>query len=391
MADKRDYYEVLGLQKGASDEEIKKAFKKMARKYHPDLHPNDKECEEKFKEVNEAYGVLSDPQKKQRYDQFGFAGVDPSYGGAGGGADSGFGGFGGFGGGFSDFGDIFEEIFGGGTSKSSNPNAPRKGKDITVSLSIDFMDACQGREKKISIDHFEKCPDCSGTGATSSTVTTVCPDCGGTGQKRGYQNFFGMKREVLETCQKCRGKGKTVTNPCRKCSGTGRARNKKEIKLVIPAGINEGQTLRVSGEGDCGFNGGPSGNLFVVISVLPHELFVRDKYDIHCEIPITFYQAVMGAEITVPTIDGSVKYIISEGTQNGTVFRLRGKGVKYLNRETRGDQYVKVLVEVPKNLSDEQKKALENFENTLTTSNYARKESFSQKFQKFIKNIKKNK
>jgi molecular chaperone DnaJ len=369
LADKRDYYEVLGLQKGASEAEIKKAFKSMARKYHPDLHPNDKECEEKFKEVNEAYGVLSDPEKKQRYDQFGFAGVDPSYGG---GAGAGAGGFGGFSEGFGDVGDIFESIFGGSvfgggtTRRSSNPNAPRRGGDVNIRLVIDFMDACSGAEKKVKITHFEKCPDCNGTGSTAQTITNTCPECNGTGHVNFVQKTMFGNISSTRQCTKCGGKGKTVTNPCSKCSGSGRFRMTKEISVKIPSGIDDGQTLRVTGQGDYGFNGGPAGNLNVVISVKPHELFVRDGYNIHCEIPITFCQAVMGDEITVPTIDGPVKYNIAEGTQNGTTFRLKGKGVKYLNRETRGDQYVKVFVEVPKKLTEDQKKALRLFENSLS-------------------------
>ncbi len=392
MADKRDYYEVLGVQKGASDAEIKKAFRTMARKYHPDLHPNDKECEEKFKEVNEAYEVLSDPAKRQKYDQFGFAGVDPSYGGGAGAGD--FSGFGGFGGGFGDifdtiFGDGFGSAFGGGR-RSANPNAPRRGGDIQVQLDIDFMEACMGAEKKIKIAHFSKCPDCNGTGANAQTVSKTCPDCHGTGHVNVTQRTPLGTISSTRQCTKCGGKGKIVTNPCKKCGGTGRFRTTEEINIKVPAGVDTGQKLRVSGHGDFGFNNGPSGDLFVVIAVRPHELFVRKGNDIYCDIPITYYQAVMGAEITVPTIDGTVKQTIPEGTQTGTTFRLKGKGVKYFGRDARGDQYVKVVVEVPKRLTESQKKALREFEESLDGKNYAKRETFFDKLKKNF-NFKKGK
>ena len=336
--EKRDYYEVLGLQKGASEEEIKKAFKSMARKYHPDLHPGDKEAEAKFKEVNEAYGVLSDSEKRARYDQFGHAGVDPNFGGAGG-AD----GFGGFG----DVGDIFESIFGGfggfgggGRSAASNANAPRRGGDIHTDVRISFMEACQGVKKTISFAHMDACPQCHGTGADSNTTKQTCPECNGRGSvKTNQRTPFGVISST-RACSRCGGRGEIVTNPCSKCKGSGRIRNTANLELNIPAGIDDGETIRISGKGDAGVNGGSAGDAYVTIQMQSHPLFERDGSDIYCDIPITYAQAVLGAEITVPTIDGDVKYEIPEGTQSGTKFRLRGKGVKMLRRDARGDQYV---------------------------------------------------
>lgn len=385
MADKRDYYEVLGIQKGASADDIKKAYRSMARKYHPDLHPDDKDCAEKFKEVNEAYEVLSDPSKKERYDQFGHAGVDPSYGG--GGYGGGAGGFNPFG----DMGDIFENLFGGsfgggfGGSRSSRANAPRKGQDIESSVTISFMEACTGVKRDIKISRHEKCPDCNGTGAAEGSTPQTCPECNGLGQvKVGQRTPFGVISSQ-KVCSKCSGKGKIISNPCSKCSGSGRIRVSKSLSVDIPAGIDDGQMLRVSGQGDAGSNGGPNGNLNVVIRVKSHPIFVREDYDIHCDIPITYAQAVMGDELIVPTIDGNVKYTISEGTQSGTVFRLKGKGVKKLQRSDRGDQYVKVYVEVPKNLSKNQKELLKAFEESLDEKNYEKKRSFFDKIKDIFK------
>ena len=379
MADKRDYYEVLGIQKNASEDEMKKAYRQMAKKYHPDLHPDDKESEEKFKEVNEAYEVLSDPSKKERYDQFGHAGVDPSYGG--GGYGGGFGG--GFSGGFSDMGDIFDSLFGGafGGTRSANPNAPRQGQDINRNATISFMDACNGCKIDVSIDRMEKCDDCGGSGCAAGSSPQICPECQGTGQVKVTQRTpFGVISSA-KTCPRCGGKGKTIANPCLKCHGVGRIRINKKINVDVPAGIDDGQTLQVRGQGDHGANGGPSGDLTVTISVRPDPIFQRNGYDIHCEIPITYTQAALGDEITVPTIDGKVKYNISEGTQSGTMFRLRGKGVKKINRSDRGDQYVRVNVEIPANLTKKQKDALREFENSLNDSNYQKRRTFFDKIK----------
>lgn len=382
MADKRDYYEVLGIQKGATEDEIKKAFKKKAREYHPDLHQDDPSCEEKFKEVNEAYEVLSDPEKKQRYDQFGHAGVDPSYGGAGGD----MGGFGGFG----DVGDILEGIFGGGIfgggSKASSANAPKRGSDINVSVVISFMEACRGKKQELKVNRMAVCDACRGSGADGGTSAEICPDCQGRGSVKSTQRTpFGMISST-KPCPHCGGKGKIIKNPCTKCRGVGRVRTVKTVSFDIPEGIADGQTIRLSGQGDCGINGGPSGNLNVTISVKGHPLFTREGYDIHCEIPVTYTQAVLGDEITVPTIDGNVKYTIGEGTQTGTVFRLKGKGVKKLDRADRGNQYVKINVEVPKNLTKKQKDLLKAFENSLNEKNYAKRQSFFEKLKEKLSN-----
>jgi molecular chaperone DnaJ len=359
--EKRDYYEVLGLQKGASEDEIKKAFKTMARKYHPDLHPGDAEAEEKFKEINEAFGVLSDPEKKSRYDQFGHAGVDPNYGGGAGGY--GGGGFGGFG----DMNDIFDSIFGGfgGRRSQPNPNAPKRGADTKVSVTIDFLEACKGVEKTVDIQRLERCTQCNGTGADGNSTKTTCTVCNGSGQRvERRQSLFGTMETVV-TCSACSGKGQMIQNPCSKCKGAGRSRTKSSFSVKIPAGIDDGQTMRLTGKGDAGLNGGPNGDAFLTIYVKKHPVFEREGTDIYCEMPISYAQAVLGAEITVPTIDGNVSYTIAEGTQSGTKFRLRGKGVKYINREARGDQYVTVTVEVPKKLSKKQKELLREFDESL--------------------------
>ncbi|MGN0665047.1 MAG: molecular chaperone DnaJ [Huintestinicola sp.] len=376
MADKRDYYEVLGISKGASEDEIKKAYRASVKKYHPDLHPDDKECEEKMKEVNEAYECLSDPDKKSRYDQFGHAGVDPSYGGGAGG----FGGFSGFGD-MGDIGDIFSSFFGGSGMRSSNPNAPRRGQDIETEITIDFMEACNGKKHDLKINRMEKCPDCNGSGAAPGSSTNTCPDCNGSGQVKVTQRTpFGMISSA-KPCTKCGGKGKVISQPCSKCHGAGRVSLTKTISVDIPAGIDDGQTLQLRGMGHNGINGGPSGDLHVTIYVRPDSIFERDGYDIHTEIPITYTQAALGDEITVPCIDGKVKYRITEGTQSGTVFRLKGKGVKKLNRSDRGDQYVHVYVEVPKDLSKKQKDLLKEFEASLTDENYNKRKSFFAKLK----------
>ena len=383
MAEKRDYYEVLGLKKGASEDEIKKAFKSMARKYHPDLHPDDKKAAEKFKEINEAYEVLSDSEKRARYDQFGHAGVDPNYGGG-----AGAGGFGGFGG-FGDVGDIFDSIFGGGfggfgggRSTASSANAPHRGGDVNANVTIDFMEACKGAKKKMRVTHMVKCDQCSGTGADANTKTSSCTECHGQGSVRVNQRTpFGVI-STTKVCPRCGGKGKIVTNPCSKCRGSGRQRVTTDIELKIPAGIDNGQILRVSGQGDAGLNGGPNGDLNVSVTVRPHELFTRSGNDIFCEIPISYAQAVLGDKVTVPTIKGKVEYEIPEGTQSGTKFRLRGEGVKYLGRESYGDQYVTVVVEVPKRLTKQQKELLKKFDDCLEEKNQAKRQNFFEKLKR---------
>ena len=369
---KRDYYEVLGVSKGASEDEIKRAYKKLARKYHPDMNPGDKEAEEKFKEVNEANEVLSDPEKKARYDQFGFAGVDPSYGAGAGGA-------GGYGGGFDfgDLGDIFGSFFGGGFGGGqTRRNGPQRGESIRASVAVTFTEAAFGCEKEVSIERSEQCSSCKGSGCAPGTTPEICPDCHGSGmvqvQQRTPMGVFASSRP----CQRCRGTGKIIHQPCADCGGSGAVRKRKTIKVTIPAGIDHGQTISLRGQGNAGKNGGPAGDLLITVMVRPHELFRREGNDVFCEAPITFRQAVLGATLEIPTIDGPVKYDIPEGTQTGTVFRLRGKGIPALNGRGRGDQYVTVTIETPRNLNREQKEALKRFDETLGESSYEKRKSF---------------
>ncbi len=375
MAEKRDYYEVLGIQKGASEDEIKKAYKKLARKYHPDMNPGDKEAEEKFKEVNEANEVLSDPEKKARYDQFGFAGVDPNYGaGAGGGA---------YGGGFDfgDLGDIFGSFFGGGFGggQRRNPNAPQRGESIRASVSVSFTEAAFGCEKSVTLERSEQCPTCKGSACAPGTTPEICPDCHGTGTVQTRRQTPMGVFASNGPCRKCGGTGRIIHQPCPDCRGTGAVRMRKTIKVTIPAGIDHGQTISLRGQGNAGKNGGPAGDLLITVMVQPHELFRRDGVDVFCEAPITFTQAVLGAELEIPTIDGKVKYSIPEGTQTGTVFRLKGKGIPVLNGRGRGDQYVTVTIETPRNLNKEQKEALRKFSEAVGENHYEKRKSFFKK------------
>ena len=375
MADKRDYYEVLGVDKSASPDEIKKAYRKLAKKYHPDLNPNDKEgAEAKFKEATEAYEVLSDSQKKQQYDQFGHAAFDQTAGG----------GYGGYGGGFGDFdmGDIFSSFFGGGFGgQRQNPNAPRRGRDIDLT----FEEACFGAEREISINHLEKCSECGGTGAEKGTTPTTCPTCNGTGQVRTVQRTPLGNFQSSRPCDTCGGKGTINKNPCSHCGGNGNMRKNKKVRVKIPAGIDNGQQVYVRGEGDAGTNGGAAGDLILNVRVRNHKLFVRQGYDILCDYPISFVQATLGAEIQVPTIDGKVSYSIPEGTQSGTVFRLKGKGVQRLNSTQRGDQYVTIKVEIPKGLSESQKDLLRQFDDKVDPSKYKQRKSFFDKMKDIFK------
>ena len=377
MADKRDYYEVLGIAKGASEDEIKKAYRKQAKKYHPDLHPGDKEAEEKFKEVNEAYEILSDANKRARYDQFGHAGVDPNYGAGG---QGGFGGFSGFDGDI-DLGDILGNMFGGfggfgSGGGSAGANAARRGADIRVSVTLSFMEAAHGCKKNITVNHQDTCPECEGSGAAKGTSPETCPDCGGSGTVTTQTRTpFGVMQSQ-RPCQRCGGRGKIIKTPCRKCAGTGRVNSSKKLEVNIPAGIDDDQSLAMRGLGDKGLNGGPAGDVIVLISVRADALFERDKYDVWVTVPITYSQATVGAEIVVPTIDGKVEYTVPEGTQSGTVFRLKSKGIQYLNGKGRGDQYVRVNVEVPKKLNRTQRDALKKFEETLKDENYEQRKGF---------------
>ena len=373
---KRDYYEVLGVSKGASDDEIKKAYKKLARKYHPDLNPDNKEAEEKFKEANEAYEILSDREKRGRYDQFGHAGVDPNFGAGGGGFDGSFD--------FGDLGDIFGSFFGGGFGggRRSNPNAPQRGESIRLSLILSFEEAAFGCEKAVTVERLEPCPSCQGSGCAEGTTPEVCPDCHGTGTVQVRRQTPMGVFATSSPCTRCGGKGKIIHQPCRECRGAGSVRKRKTIQASIPAGIDNGQTISIRGQGNAGKNGGPAGDLLVTITVRPHEIFRRDGTSVLCEAPITFAQAALGAELEIPTIDGKVKYDIPEGTQSGTVFRLKGKGIPSINGRGPGDQYVTVYIETPRNLSKEQKEALRKFAETMGDENYEERKGFFGKGKK---------
>ena len=382
MADKRDYYEVLGVPKTASDDEIKSAYRKLAKKYHPDLNPGNKEAEEKFKEVNEANDVLSDPKKRQRYDQFGFAGVDPNYAAANGGGAGGFGG--GFGG--VDLGDIFGDIFGGGFgggfsgfgggSSTRTANAPRKGHDIQASVILTFEEAAHGCSKKITINRQDTCPDCGGTGAAKGTSPETCPDCGGRGYVVTQQRTpFGVMQSQ-QPCSHCGGRGTIIRNPCKTCRGTGKTAARKSLEINIPAGIDDDQNIALRGQGDAGSNGGPAGDVIVHVTVKADPMFERDGYDVTIHVPITFSQAVLGDDVEVPTVDGRIVQHIPEGTQSGTKFRLRGQGIQYLNGRGRGDQYVIVDVEIPKKVTRAQREALKAFEDSMKEDNYEKRKGF---------------
>ena len=372
MAEKRDYYEVLGIAKTASEDEIKSAYRKLAKKYHPDLNPGNKEAEEKFKEIGEAYEILSDQQKRARYDQFGHAGVDPNYGAGAGGFGGGFGGV--------DLGDLFGDlgdIFGmGGTRRRANPNAPRKGGDIRVSLVLSFMEAVHGCTKTVSVNRQDVCTECDGSGAARGSSPETCPDCRGTGYVTVQQRTpFGVMQSS-QPCTRCGGKGKIIKSPCTKCHGSGKTSSTKRVEVKVPAGIDDDQSLCLQGLGDAGVNGGPNGDLYVIVTVRPDAMFERDRFDVHVTVPITYSQAVLGAEVEVPTVDGKVKYDVPEGTQSGTVFRLRGKGIQYIRGRGRGDQYVHVVVEIPKKLTKTQRDALKKFEDTLKDDNYEQRKGF---------------
>ena len=375
MADnKRDYYEVLGVDKSASDDVIKKAYRKLAKQYHPDLNPGDKNAEAKFKEVNEAYEVLSDKDKKARYDQFGFAGVDPNFGGGAGGGNPYAGGAGGF-----DFTDIFDSFFGGGFGgggRRANPNAPRRGSDVEASVTLSFEEAAKGCKKNVTYHQIENCPDCNGSGAAKGTSPKTCPNCGGSGQVRINQRTpFGVMQSQ-QPCPHCGGRGTIIKNPCKTCRGTGKTSARKTLEVKIPAGIDDDQNIALRGQGDAGTNGGPAGDVIVHVTVKPDAVFERDGYDVYVRVPITYSQAVLGAEIEVPTVDGKVAQKIPEGTQSGTKFRLRGQGIQYLNGRGRGDQYVIVDVEIPKKLNRTQREALKAFEDSLKDENYEKRKNF---------------
>lgn len=377
MADKRDYYEVLGVSKGASADEIKKAYRKLAKKYHPDLNPDDKAgAEAKFKEASEAYEVLSDPNKKSRYDQFGHAGVDPNAAGGYGGGFSGFGGFEDF-----DLGDLFGSFFGGGASSRRNANAPQRGRDIRMNIDLTFEEACFGTKKEITVSHMEECDACHGSGAAEGTQPARCTACGGSGQVKAVQRTPFGSMQTVRTCEACGGKGTVINEPCKVCRGEGSVRRSKKINVNIPGGIDNGMSLNVRGEGDIGKNGGPAGDILLNVRVKSHKIFARNGADINCDYPISFVQATLGGEIKVPTIDGNVTYNIPEGTQPGTVFRLKNKGAVKLNGNGRGDQYVKIQVEIPKGINESQKEILRQFDDSIDPSKYKRRKSFMEKIK----------
>ena len=383
MANKRDYYEVLGVSKGAGADEIKKAYRKLAVKYHPDKNPGDKAAEEKFKEVNEAYAVLSDPDKKNKYDRFGHAGVDPNAG-FGGGA----GGFGGFGG-FEDIFDMFGGAFGGGFGGfggggRSRRNGPRKGSDLQKAITIDFKEAAFGAKKQIRINKYVKCKTCGGTGAEPGTSKKTCPTCGGSGEVRTAQRTPLGTFQSVSPCSDCNGTGEINESPCKDCGGTGKIRDNVTISVNIPAGVDNESVIPIKGQGEPGINGGPDGDLYIVINVEPHPLFERRGQDLWLEIPITFDQAALGDEIIVPTLEEKVSYKVPAGTQPGTVFRLKNKGIKSVRGNRKGDLYVRVTLEVPTKLNSKQKKAIESMGKAVGSECYQKKSSFLDSIKEFF-------
>ena len=376
MAEKRDYYEVLGVDKNADAGTIKKAYYQLAKKYHPDANPGDKVAEEKFKEVNEAYEVLSDADKKAKYDQFGHAAFDPSMGGGTGG----FGGFGGFGD-FGDLGDILGGMFGGAFGGGSRRrNGPQQGEDIGASVTITFEEAAFGVKKDISYNRICHCPDCKGSGAAPGTSVETCSACRGTGQVKRVQRMGGMAFQTTATCDICHGTGKIIKSPCSRCRGSGMVRENKRLTVSIPAGIDNGERIALRGQGCDGKNGGPAGDLIISVAVKRHPVFERNGFHITCEVPLTVAEATLGAEIDVPTLEGNAKYTIPEGTQPGTTFTMRGKGIPYINGNgRRGDLIFRTTVEIPKGLNDKQKNAMRAFADSCGEVNYTKHKQFFKK------------
>lgn len=372
---KRDLYEVLGVGRSASEQEIKQAYRKLARQYHPDANPGDKNAEEKFKEVADAYEILSDPDKKARYDQFGHAGVDPNQGG-------GFGGFGGFGD-AGGFGDIFEMFFGGGGGQRRG--GPQRGADLRYAMTLTFEEAAFGTEKEIQIPRDETCTDCQGSGAAPGTHPTTCSQCQGSGQVKVTQRSpFGVI-QTARTCSACNGEGRIIATPCPTCSGKGKVRKTKTLKINVPQGSEDGLNLRLSGDGEAGAKGGPPGDLYIVLQVKPHKFFQRDENDVYCEVPVTFVQAALGAEIEVPTLDGLVKMKIPEGTQTSTVFRLKGHGIPYRRGNGRGDQHVRIVLTTPTKLNEKQKQLLRQFGEMTPEHQQMGKKSLFEKFKENLR------
>lgn len=370
MANKRDYYEVLGVAKDADEAAIKKAYRQLAKKYHPDVNPGDKTAEEKFKEVNEAYQTLSDPQKRQVYDQFGPDGPQAGFGGGG------FGGFSGFeGGGFGGFEDIFSTFFGGGMGGAQR-NGPIPGEDLRYDLTISFEEAAKGCEKEINLVRDEECPTCNGSGAKPGSKIDTCPNCHGSGQERVVSNTPFGRIQNVRTCSRCHGAGKIITEPCTKCHGRGKVRVSKRRTIKVPAGIDNGQVLTIRGQGGLGERGGPPGDLMVVITVRPHKLFKRREDNLYIDMPLTFTQAALGAELDIPTLDKPVKFKFPEGTQPGQMFTMKSLGVPHLRGNGKGDLFITAVVEIPKKLTEKQKELLRQFDGIATNSQYEKKKSF---------------
>jgi molecular chaperone DnaJ len=378
---KRDYYEVLGVEKGASADEIKKAYRKSAMKYHPDRNPGDKEAEEKFKELGEAYEVLSNDDKRARYDQFGFAGVDPNYGaGQGNPYGGGFGGFGDFG----DLGDIFGSFFGGGGSRRANANAPRRGENVGVRLDLTFEEAAFGCEKDVNVTRIENCAVCNGTGSSDGVVET-CATCRGAGQVKTVQNFMGMQMQSTSVCPTCNGQGKVIKNPCATCRGKGKVRRTQKIRVKVPAGVDKGQSVRVRGEGCVGINGGPNGDVLAEVYIKRHPIFQRSGMDVYCEVPISFTQAALGGEIQVPTLDGKITFEIPEGTQTGKEFSMADRGIPDVgNPKRRGRHRFTVVVETPTKLTKEQRELLQKLDETLDNKSTPKRKKFFDTLKDFF-------
>ena len=379
MAAKRDYYEVLGVDKDADSAEIKKAFWKLAKKYHPDVNKDDPQASEKFQEANEAYEVLSDAEKRQRYDQFGHAGVDTS-------------GFEGAGAGFGiDLEDLFNSIFGGfgfggfgsgsGFSQSRRPTGPTRGANLRYRMNLDFLEAAFGVERKIKIRKDDVCPTCNGKRTADGSEPSICPNCNGSGQEQVQQQTIFGQMLTSRTCQRCQGSGQIIENPCETCKGAGTTVKDKTLLVTVPAGINEGEMLTLRNEGEPGRNGGPYGDLYIQIYIRPHPVFTREGNMTFCEVPITYAEAALGSEIEVPTIDGTIPYKLKEGTQPNDVFTMRGKGIPYLNRHGRGDHKFRVILEVPRNLDVKQKEMLSKFEESMTDKHYEGRKGFMEKIR----------
>lgn len=372
---KRDYYEVLGVERGASAEEIKKAYRKLARRYHPDVNKEDPQAADKFKEINEAYEVLSDPEKRSRYDQFGHAGV-----GQGAGFEGGPGGPGGTGfdfGDFGGFGDIFDMFFGGGRQRTG----PQRGTDLEYDLSLEFREAAFGVEKEIRVPRTEACDRCGGSGARPGTQVQRCPVCGGTGQQENVVNTPLGRMVTRRPCSRCKGEGRIIPDPCPKCQGRGQIRVVRTVSVKVPAGVDTGNRIRMAGHGEPGTRGGPPGDLFIVIHVRPDPVFQRDGFDVHCQVPITFVQAALGDDIEVPTLEGRAQLRIPPGTQTGTAFRLKGQGIPRLRGGGRGDEHVQVFVVTPTRLSDRARRLLRELGEELGEDIHEQNQTFFERMK----------